>query len=118
MTLDELMHLQQEFDSKHKSKFPWNCEITDDNLEMLEFLLVSLLGELGEVSNIVKKVVRGDFLLEDKKAEIAEEMADMFIYMMKLSYQMGIDLESACLEKIKKNQERFEHYEKNTDEEK
>ena len=48
----------------------------------------------------------------------AEEMADMFIYMMKLSYQMGIDLESACLEKIKKNQERFEHYEKNTDEEK
>lgn len=79
---------------------------------MLEFLLVSLTGEVGEVANIVKKIVRGDFKLSERKSDIQEELADVFIYLMKLSYQLDIDLEKAYMAKMGKNRERFLNYEK------
>lgn len=112
MTLKEIIDLQKEFDSNHESKFPWNNQITDNNLENLEFLLVAFAGEFGEVSNIVKKIVRGDFSLDEKRDEISEEIADMFAYLIKLSYQLNIDLEATYINKIRKNQEKFKCYEK------
>ncbi len=112
MTLQELIQLQREFDSIHEGNFKWNSKITDSNIEMLEFLLVSLTGEVGEVANIVKKIVRGDFKLGEKKPDIQEELVDVFIYLLKLSYQLDIDLENAYIEKMKKNRERFLKYEK------
>lgn len=42
---------------------------------------MSLTGELGETANIVKKIARGDFPLEEKKEELSKEMADMFAYL-------------------------------------
>lgn len=36
----------------------------------------------------------------------------MLIYLIKFSYQLGIDLEAACMEKIAKNYDRFKRYEK------
>lgn len=112
MTLQELIELQQEFDSNHSGNFKWNTKVTDSNIEMLEFLLVSLTGEVGETANIVKKIVRGDFKLVEKKQDIQEELADVFIYLLKLSYQLEIDLEKAYMEKMEKNRERFLKYEK------
>lgn len=112
MTLNEIIDLQKEFDSNHESTFIWNSQITDENLENLEFLLVALAGEFGEVSNIVKKIVRGDYSLEEKKNEISEEIADMFAYLIKLSYQLNIDLEATYIEKMRKNREKFKHYER------
>lgn len=112
MTIQELIELQKEFDGKHKGNFKWNSKVTDSNIEMLEFLLVSLTGEVGEVANIVKKIVRGDFKLDEKKPDIQEELADVFIYLLKLSYQLDIDLEKAYVEKMAKNRERFLKYEK------
>lgn len=61
----------------------------------------------------MKIIVRGDYLLEEKRDEIMEELADMFAYLIKLSYQLNIDLEAAYLDKIRKNQEKFKHYENN-----
>ena len=75
-------------------------------------MLVSLTGELGETANIVKKIVRGDFKLDEKKDELQEEITDVFIYLLKLSYQLDIDLEKAYADKMKKNWERFSKYEK------
>lgn len=112
MTLEELTRLQEIFDSKHEGYFKWNSRITEENIELLEFLLVSLTGELGETANIVKKIARGDFSLDNKRSEIQEEIADMFVYLLKLAYQLDINLEEAYLRKLKKNQERFKHYEK------
>lgn len=113
MTLNEIINLQKEFDSHHEGTFPWNIQITDNNLESLEFLLIAFAGEFGEISNIVKKILRGDYSLDDKKEEISEEIADMFTYLIKLSYQLNINLESTYVKKLQKNQERFKHYEKN-----
>lgn len=112
MTFQELILRQKEFDRSHKSTFCWDSPITQGNLDVLEFLLIALMGELGETSNIVKKIVRGDFSLDEKKADLSEELADMLIYLIKVSYQLGIDLETACTEKISKNYDRFKHYRK------
>ena len=112
MTLEELTKYQKEFDSQNEGNFKWNEKVTDSNIEILEFLLVSLTGELGETANIVKKIVRGDFKLDEKKDELQEEITDVFIYLLKLSYQLDIDLEKAYADKMKKNWERFSKYEK------
>lgn len=112
MTLQELIELQKEFDGQHEGNFRWNDKVSDSNIEILEFLLVSLTGEVGETANIVKKIARGDFKLGEKKAELQEEIADVFIYLLKLSYQLDIDLEKAYIDKMKKNRERFLKYEK------
>lgn len=111
MTLEELAKLQKSFDSEHKGNFRWSSDITDDNLELLEFLMVSLTGEVGEAANIVKKIVRGDFTLESKKEDLQEEIADIFIYLLKISYQLGINLEKAYLHKLEINRSRFTNYE-------
>lgn len=112
MTLQELMKLQEDFDIKHTSNFNWNEKINDENIEMLEFLLISMFGEIGETANLVKKSVRGDFKLETIKEQLSEEIADIFIYLMKICIQLDIDLENSYLNKRKKNMERFKKYEK------
>lgn len=112
MTLQQLIELQKEFDGRHKGKFKWDTKVTDSNIEMLEFLLVSLTGEVGEFANIIKKIVRGDFKLEEKRTDIEEELTDVFIYLLKISYQLNIDLENSYLKKMEKNKERFSKYEK------
>lgn len=116
MTLEELTKLQKGFDSEHKGNFRWSSDITDENLELLEFLMVSLTGEVGEMANIVKKIVRGDFSLESKKNELQGEIADIFIYLLKISYQLGIDLEKSYLQKLEINRSRFKKYEQDKEE--
>lgn len=113
MTLEEMIRRQMYFDSLHTSeKFDWDEQITIENIEVLEFLLLSLVGEVGEAANLVKKIVRGDFSLEEKKSEISEELTDIFIYLLKISYQLNINLEEEYSKKMNKNMERFKNYER------
>lgn len=112
MELAELVNLQKGFDGNHHSNFDWNLSINNDNIEILEFLILSLFGEVGEAANIVKKVIRGDFDLSDKYEDLKEEIADIFIYVLKLSYQLNFSLEDAYLKKMTKNTEKFKNYEK------
>lgn len=111
MTLGELVELQKNFDSGHKGNFRWSSKITDENLELLEFLMVSLTGEVGEAANIIKKIVRGDFTLDDKRNDLQGEIADIFIYLLKISYQLGMNLEEAYMQKLEINRRRFKKYE-------
>jgi NTP pyrophosphatase (non-canonical NTP hydrolase) len=112
MNINELVKLQNDFDSRHEGNFKWNEKITDNNIEMLEFLLISLFGEIGETANLVKKCVRGDFKLSQIEPKLEEEIADIFIYLIKISNQLNIDLEKVYLAKMEKNINRFNHYEK------
>lgn len=112
MTVQELMRLQRKFDHSHESEFHWDGTITQENLDMLEFLLIALMGDLGKTSSIVKKIVRGDFTLNEKKPDLSEEIVDMFIYLIKLAYQLDIDPEQVYTEKMAKNYDRFKNYEK------
>lgn len=110
MTLEELIILQKDFDSHHKGKFQWDQKIDENNLDMLEYILISLIGELGETANIVKKILRGDCSLEEKRENLNEEVIDIFIYTLKLAYQLDIDIPSTYLSKLDKNKQRFNNY--------
>ncbi|MBD8894836.1 nucleotide pyrophosphohydrolase [Desulfovibrio desulfuricans] len=114
MKISEIIDNQKKFDANHSSTFKWDQQITQENLESLEYILLCIVGELGETTNLVKKVLRGDCKLEDVRENISEEVVDMFIYVIKLSYQLGFDIEECYLKKMERNKIRFAKYEINT----
>jgi NTP pyrophosphatase (non-canonical NTP hydrolase) len=110
-SIAELTRMQHEFDSRHGSEaHSWAQQIDEHHIHVLLELTVALTGEVGEFANCAKKVARGDFTLEAGKPELASELADIFIYLLKLSDQLGIDLESEFLQKIRLNETRFKHF--------
>ena len=107
MELNQLIQLQADFDRQHGISKPFFVPITSNNLGELEHLVVCLVGEVGEFANELKKVVRGDASFEDRRAALSEELADTFIYLMKMAAQTGIDLEAEFLKKLERNGHRF-----------
>ncbi|WP_417228252.1 hypothetical protein [Amphritea sp.] len=107
-SLSDICKIQREFDQKHSvSGKSFYVDINESNLHELEHLVVCLMGELGEFSNILKKVVRGDNSLSEAKISLNEELVDTFIYLIKISNQFNVDLEKEFLKKVDKNKRRF-----------
>lgn len=107
MDLATLIKLQIDFDRSHGVAKPFFVPISSNNLHELEHLVVCMVGEVGEFANELKKIVRGDAPYEERKAALAEELTDTFIYLVKIAAQTGIDLESEYLKKLEKNRQRF-----------
>jgi len=62
----------------------------------LEYWAMAIGGETGELLNAMKKYVRGhrkDGTSQELELKIAEEAADILIYLMILSDVIGFDLE-------------------------
>lgn len=57
----------------------------------LEDWMVALSGEVGELMNLMKKLRRNDFTLEEKRKDIGKELADCVIYLDILAYQIRPD---------------------------
>lgn len=112
MDLQKLIELQAAFDKQHVAQEPFYLPISSSNPRDLEHLVVCMLGELGEFANILKKVVRGDISYEQAEPQLHEELTDVFIYLMKVAGQSGVDLEARYLEKLKKNETRFAQWRK------
>ncbi|MFI9817959.1 MazG nucleotide pyrophosphohydrolase domain-containing protein [Saccharothrix variisporea] len=115
MELSELVALQQKFDENHSLAFDWSQPITDGDPRTLVHIALALAGEVGELANVVKKYDRGDIPFDDTLKLLPDELADIFIYLIKLSYQTGIDLESAFLNKLDVNEKRFANALKQTE---
>jgi len=109
-TINEFIKFQMDFDSRHSGKYDWSKKIDEANINILEHLLLATVGEVGEAANILKKVIRGDRSFEDSRGELSEEITDIFIYVLKLIYQMDIDIESEYQKKMNTNETRFERY--------
>lgn len=109
-TINELIDFQRSFDSQHAGKYEWNAKIDESNIHILEHIILATVGEVGEAANILKKVIRGDLPFEKARQGITEEVIDIFIYVLKLIYQLDIDIEAEYNKKMKINQERFERY--------
>lgn len=64
----------------------------------------ALAGEVGEALNIVKKMERGDFTMAEwnnrHKHELANELADVMIYLDLLALHAGISLPEAIVHKF------------------
>jgi len=96
----------------HQSKHQWGRSVDDTSPEVLEHSVVCLVGELGEFANTLKKVNRGDSSYQDARVNLEEELTDVFIYLMQIANQMGVNLEESYLRKLAKNRERFKRYER------
>lgn len=78
--------------------------------ENIEYPLIGLLGEAGELANKYKKVLRGDtpFVIGGKVAnDIANELADVLWYTAVLADALGYTLDEIAksnLEKLAKRQ--------------
>ena len=60
----------------------------------------AVLGELGEAANLIKKIERGDFTLEETREELAKEFADVMTYLDLLAMRAGVDLGRATIDKF------------------
>lgn len=60
----------------------------------------AITGELGEAANIIKKVKRGDFTLDEARESLAKEFADVVIYLDILAMRAGINLGQATMDKF------------------
>ena len=107
MKLKDIQNMQKAFDESHQMKLNFYEKIDEKNLPALEHLVVCLLGELGEFSNLLKKVVRGDYELKEVKDLLDEELVDVFIYLIKIANQFDVDLENGYLNKVEKNKVKF-----------
>lgn len=57
----------------------------------------AVCGELGEAANLIKKIERGDFTLEEKREELGKEFADIVTYLDILAARSGARLDGVGL---------------------
>lgn len=115
MNINELIQLQSKFDEDHGWGVP--------HLKSKEFIdslsddVLGLIGEVGEFANIAKKIKLDLKTLGKDSTDIylsamKEECIDIFIYFMRISQHIGVDIEKEYLKKLSINEKRFKKYEK------
>lgn len=80
--------------------------------------MTALVGEVGEAANLLKKLRRGDFTLDDGvhehgktitvRAWLAKELADSVCYLDLLANRFGIDLGEAVVAKFNEISQRVD----------
>lgn len=74
-------------------------------------LAISIAVELGELLEHFQWETDDEIIASlgklEKKDAIADEMADVLIYLVLLAHELGIDLEEAVWRKIRKNAEKY-----------
>jgi NTP pyrophosphatase (non-canonical NTP hydrolase) len=62
--------------------------------------MTAITGELGEAANIIKKVRRGDFTMDEARLSLAKEFADVVTYIDIAAQVCDIDLGEAVRNKF------------------
>lgn len=62
--------------------------------------MIAVLGELGELANVMKKVRRGDMTQAKAHQLIADELADVQTYLDILAMRLGVNLGKATIDKF------------------
>lgn len=76
----------------------------------LAFRYTELAGEVGELGNLIKKILREQAGMRGTRAnhaELREEIADVAICLDLLAMHLRIDLPSAIVEKFNKTSEKY-----------
>jgi NTP pyrophosphatase (non-canonical NTP hydrolase) len=118
MDLSSLVTLQ--IDADRRRNFPTSFATDELRYAQLASDLVGLYGEVGEFSNIAKKIglrlghpgYDGPTFAE-ANADLREELADAFIYLIRIATIIGADLEKDVLEKMAANDDRYRRLESN-----
>ena len=104
-TVKEMLEMQQTLQEKYKDKWEKICPQTGKNK------LLWMIGEIGEVIDIVKK--NGDIKAvedADLRKHLVEEMADVLMYYNDVLLCYGIsdeELKEAYVSKFEKNMKRW-----------
>jgi NTP pyrophosphatase (non-canonical NTP hydrolase) len=93
--------------AKGEISHPADKDGHNDNWSLTDWC-TAVTGELGEAANIIKKIRRGDFSLEDARAELAKELADVQTYLDLLAMAAGVDLGKATIAKFNEVSERVD----------
>jgi NTP pyrophosphatase (non-canonical NTP hydrolase) len=117
MDLAALMKIQITADEKRG--FPVRFGGDREQVVQLMKDLVGLFGEIGEFSNLIKKIeikldhpaYNGPSLAESRD-QLREEVIDSFIYLMRLAAILETDLEAELLKKMQINDERYKPLER------
>lgn len=116
MELQTLLNMQREFDQRHG----WSIDgvPSDQLLDVFEREIVGLIGEVGELANLIKKArLEVDRFTTASEAfdKIAtgtrEELVDILIYLLRLFQLTEADIEAEYEKKIRINIERFKKFE-------
>jgi dCTP diphosphatase len=101
MNIENLLKIQREFVAARD----WDQFHTPKNLS------TALMVEAGELAEIFQWMTTEEshqvMHTEKQAAKVREELADVFFFVLRLSDKLGVDLESAFTEKMKKNNERY-----------
>ena len=100
-TITRLQKLQSEFSSKRN----WDKYHSPKNLSMALSVEASELVEIFQWLNdrdIESKMNDADFT-----ESVGEEIADIFLYLLRLSEKMNINIEAAVISKIEKNKIKY-----------
>lgn len=118
MNITTLLGLQRAFDeSRGMANLPEPGDAAGaDQLSRLEYSLIGLTGEVGEIANIIKKARRSRAVHGvDERATLVglgSEIADVLAYLLKLADQAHVDPARAWLQKMCRNAHRFSRAER------
>ncbi|KXJ31081.1 MazG nucleotide pyrophosphohydrolase domain-containing protein [Pseudomonas sp. HUK17] len=112
MEIKDLIELQAKLDDRHG--FPSKFESQKEKYDQLSKDLVGLFGEIGEFSNVVKKINlkisyddKYDLDLSTAKEHLSEELVDSLIYILRIARILGIDIQEETLKKMRANEKRY-----------
>lgn len=73
-------------------------------------LLLALTGEVGELAEIFQWKTDAEaaaIMLTDEAEHVRQEVADVFLYLMRISMVLGIDLDAAVRDKMTLNAKKY-----------
>ena len=73
-------------------------------------IAMALSGEVGELTEVFQWLTEDESYLKSQPERVqwaSEELADVFIYLVRMADKIGIDIEAAVREKIKLNAEKY-----------
>lgn len=74
-------------------------------------LMLALMGEVGELSELMQWIPQDQVVTEfsqpERKDRIADEIADVLIYLLRLADVLEVDPQEAVLTKLARNEKRF-----------
>lgn len=104
-SINEMQSMQKELQDKYKEKWERICPETGKNK------LLWMMGEIGEVIDIIKKNGDKSAVADSSVREhLIEEMADVLMYYNDVMLCYGItedELKQAYIEKFQKNMKRW-----------
>lgn len=59
----------------------------------VEYTALGLAGEAGEYANKVKKIMRGDYTVGERRQELSEELGGVLWYLAMCATEIGVPLE-------------------------